>query len=91
MLRLSCRDYRAAAEAVPEAFGLPHSSASRRYIQRAASWRPATALGALRRHRCIRASCLPRYLYYQMNWDVAAIKNLARIGIQKGNRHIERR
>ena len=37
MLRLSCRDYRAAAEAVPEAFGLPHSSASRRYIQRAAS------------------------------------------------------
>ena len=30
---LSCRDYRAAAEAVPEAFGLPHSSVSRRCIR----------------------------------------------------------
>jgi transposase-like protein len=30
---LSCRDYRAAAEAVPEAFGLSRSSVSRRYIR----------------------------------------------------------
>ncbi len=30
---LSCRDYRACAEAVPEAFGLSRSSLSRRYIQ----------------------------------------------------------
>jgi transposase-like protein len=30
---LSCRDYRAAAEAVPEAFGLSRLSASRRYIR----------------------------------------------------------
>ncbi len=30
---LSCRDYRACAEAVPEAFGLSHSSLSRRYIR----------------------------------------------------------
>jgi len=30
---LSCRDYRAAAEAVPEAFGLPHFSVSRRYLR----------------------------------------------------------
>jgi transposase-like protein len=30
---LSCRDYRACAEAVPEAFGLSRSSVSRRYIQ----------------------------------------------------------
>ena len=29
---LSCRDYRACAEAVPEAFGLSRSSVSRRYI-----------------------------------------------------------
>jgi hypothetical protein len=31
---LSCRDYRTAAEAVPEAFGLSRSSVSRRYIRR---------------------------------------------------------
>jgi hypothetical protein len=31
---LSCRDYRACAEAVPEAFGLSRSSLSRRYIAR---------------------------------------------------------
>jgi transposase-like protein len=30
---ISCRDYRAAAEAVPEAFGLSRSSVSRRYIR----------------------------------------------------------
>ena len=30
---LSCRDYRVAAEAVPEAFGLSRSSVSRRYIR----------------------------------------------------------
>ena len=30
---LSCRDYRACAEAVPEAFGLSRSTLSRRYIQ----------------------------------------------------------
>ncbi len=30
---LSCRDYRACAEAVPEAFGLSRSSVSRRYIR----------------------------------------------------------
>lgn len=30
---VSCRDYRAAAEAVPDAFGLSRSSISRRYIQ----------------------------------------------------------
>jgi transposase-like protein len=30
---LSCRDYRTAADAVPEAFGLSRSSISRRYIQ----------------------------------------------------------
>jgi len=30
---LSCRDYRTAAEAVPEAFGLSRSSVSRRYIR----------------------------------------------------------
>jgi len=30
---LSCRDYRACAEAVPEAFGLSRASVSRRYIQ----------------------------------------------------------
>jgi hypothetical protein len=30
---LSCRDYRTAAEAVPEAFGLSRSSISRRYIR----------------------------------------------------------
>jgi len=30
VLRLSCRDYRAAAEAMPEAFGLSRSRVSRR-------------------------------------------------------------
>jgi len=39
---LSCRDYRAAAEAVPEAFGLSRSSVSRRYIR--ATARKLTAL-----------------------------------------------
>jgi transposase-like protein len=39
---LSCRDYRACAEAVPEAFGLSRSSVSRRYI--AATTRKLRAL-----------------------------------------------
>jgi transposase-like protein len=34
---LSCRDYEAAAEAVPEAFGLARSSVSRRFIRRSAN------------------------------------------------------
>lgn len=46
---LSCRDYRAAAEAVPEAFGLSRSSVSRRYIR--ATARKLTALQARRLER----------------------------------------
>lgn len=34
---LSCREYEAAAEAVPEAFGLAHSSVSRRFIRASAN------------------------------------------------------
>jgi len=36
LLGLSCRDYRASAEAVPEAFGLSASSVSRRFIRASA-------------------------------------------------------
>ena len=42
LLGLSCRDYRAAAEAVPEAFGLSPSTVSRRFI-----WASAKQLQAL--------------------------------------------
>jgi hypothetical protein len=34
---LSCREYAAAAEAVPEAFGLARSSVSRRFIRASAT------------------------------------------------------
>ena len=43
--RPSCREYEAAAEAVPEAFGLARSSVSRRFI-RASAQRAAPAPGA---------------------------------------------
>jgi transposase-like protein len=43
---LSCRDYRVAAEAVPEAFGLSRSSVSRRYIRAT-----ARQLAALQKRR----------------------------------------
>jgi transposase-like protein len=43
---LSCRDYRASAEAVPEAFGLSASSVSRRFIRAS-----ATQLQALQERR----------------------------------------
>jgi transposase-like protein len=46
---LSCRDYRTAAEAVPEAFGLSRSSVSRRYIR--ATARKLTALQERRLER----------------------------------------
>jgi len=40
---LSCREYEAAAEAVPEAFGLARSSVSRRFIQRECARAPPAA------------------------------------------------
>ena len=57
---LSCRDYRAAAEAVPEAFGLSRSSVSRRYIR--ATTRKLAALQERRldRYEIGRASCRER-------------------------------
>ena len=48
---LSCRDYRTAAEAVVEAFGLSRSSISRRYI-RATARKPHLAPGAAAQRGC---------------------------------------
>src|SRR5205823_7794612 len=52
---LSCREYEAAAEAVPEAFGLAKSSVSRRFVRASAREcaRAAPAPGAPVGRRCV--------------------------------------
>ena len=55
---LSCRDYRACAEAVPEAFGLSRASLSRRYIR-------ATA----RKLQAFQARCLEGYDFVALVLD----------------------
>jgi transposase-like protein len=50
---LSCRDYRACAEAVPEAFGLSRSSVSRRYIAATARKLQALQERRLERYRFV--------------------------------------